>query len=176
MADENTQGGTPGADNVTFEAWLEGQSDEIKSRFEQGTQGLRSALKSERESTKTLSGQLKDLQGKVDADSDAAKQIETLQQQLADSEKKRAEAERKETFSAAAAGAGCANAKAAYVIAVSGDLFKRDGSPDWEAIKQEAPELFGKQPKGNAGSGTGGDPNAEKSNYMDDLIRGKLRR
>ncbi len=38
MADDNNQGGTPGADNVTFEAWFEGQSDEIKSRFEQNTQ------------------------------------------------------------------------------------------------------------------------------------------
>lgn len=177
MADESTTGGMPAADNVTFEAWIESQPEEIRTRFEQGTQGLRSALKSERDNTKSLSGQLKELQEKVTAGSEAARQIEMLQAQLADSEKKRVEAERKESFAASAAGAGCANAKAAYAIAVSGDLFKKDGMPDWEAIKAEAPELFGvKQPAGHAGTGTGGDPNAGKSNYMDDMIRGRLRR
>ena len=36
MADETTTGGMPEADNGTFEAWLEGQSDEVKTRLDAG--------------------------------------------------------------------------------------------------------------------------------------------
>ena len=90
MAYDNNQGGMPGADNVTFKSWLEGQSDEVKSRFEQGTQGLRSALKSERESTKTLSGQLKELQTKAEKDSDLAKQLSEMQAKLDESDRRSA--------------------------------------------------------------------------------------
>ena len=177
MAEENPNGGKPGADNVTFEAWLEGQSDEVKNRFAEGTTGLKSALTSERENSKTLSGQLKELQGKVAEGSEAAKQIAQLQAQIADKDKRIAESERREAFSAGAKKAGCSNSKAAYAIAVSGDLFKKNGDPDWDAIKAEAPELFGKKnPDGNAGNGTGGDPDAGKGNYMDNLIRKQLHR
>ena len=177
MADEKPNGGTPGADNVTFEAWLESQSDEVKSRFNEGTQGLRTALKSERDNAKTLSGQLKDLQGKVTEGSEAAKQIAELQKQLSEKDQKLAESERREAFTTSAKSAGCTNAKAAYAIAVSGDMFKKNGDPDWNAIKQEAPELFGKKnPNGNAGSGTNDDPDAGKGNYMDNLIRRQAHR
>ena len=170
MADDNNQGGTPGADNVTFEAWLEGQSDEVKSRFEQGTQGLRSALKSERESTKTLSGQLKELQTKAEKDSDLAKQLSEMQAKLDESD-------RRSAFVDGASASGCSNAKAAYKLAKSDpDLWKKDGTPDWEAIKQEAPELFAKKnPDGKAGSGTRTDPDAG-ARTMDDWIRKQVKR
>ena len=170
MADEN-EGGKPGADNVTFEAWLESQSDEIKTRFEEGTKGLKTALTSERDNTKNLSKQLKDLQAKADKDSDLAKQLSEMQAKLTESE-------RHSSFVDGATAAGCNNVKAAYKLAKSDpDLWKRDGSPDWEAIKAEAPEFFGtKKPEGKAGSGTDDKGGAGSKHYMDDLIRKQLHR
>lgn len=170
MADEN-EGGKPGADNVTFEAWLESQSDEIKTRFEEGTKGLKTALTSERDNTKNLSKQLKDLQGKVDEGSEASKRVAELTKQLEESQ-------RHSSFVDGATAAGCNNVKAAYKLAKSDpDLWKRDGSPDWEAIKAEAPEFFGtKKPEGKAGSGTDDKGGAGSKHYMDDLIRKQLRR
>lgn len=170
MADEN-EGGKPGADNVTFEAWLESQSDEIKTRFEEGTKGLKTALGAERDNTKNLSKQLKDLQAKADKDSDLAKQLSEMQAKLNESE-------RHSSFVDGATAAGCNNVKAAYKLAKSDpDLWKRDGSPDWDAIKTEAPEFFGtKKPEGKAGSGTDDKGGAGSKHYMDELIRRQLRR
>ena len=171
MADEINEGGKPEADNVTFEAWLEGQSDEVKNRFEEGTKGLKTALTSERDNTKNLSKQLKDLQAKADKDSDLAKQLSEMQKKLTESERHTA-------FVDGASAAGCNNVKAAYKLAKADpDLWKRDGSPDWDAIKAEAPEFFGKKnPEGKAGSGTNDNGGAGSKNYMDEMIRKQLHR
>ena len=161
MADDTTTGGMPEANNGTFEAWLEGQSDEVKTRFDEGTQGLRSALKSERENVKTLSNQLNELK-------DAAEKGSALEQQITALQDKLRESERHANFVDGAAGAGCTNAKAAYKLA------KRDGTPDWAAIKETAPEFFQKPVKaaGNAGSGTNTDPSAgSKMHPMDERMR-----
>ena len=171
MADETNAGVTPEADSVTFEAWLEGQSDEVKTRFEEQTQRLSSALKSERENTRSLSRQLKELQGAAEKGSDLEKQIQSLQEKLTESE-------RHASFIDGAAGAGCTNAKAAYKLAkADADLWRRDGSPDWEAIKETAPEFFQK-PKGtsgNPGSGTNADPAAgSKMHPMDEMMRRQI--
>ena len=167
MADE-TNGGMPEADNGTFEAWLEGQSDEIKSRFEEGTQGLRTALKSERDNVKTLSNQLNELK-------DAAEKGSSLEQQITALQDKLRESERHASFIDGAQSAGCTNTKAAYKLAKADpDLWKHDGSPDWAAIKETAPEFFQK-PKsgsGNPGSGTSTDPSAgSKMHPMDEIMR-----
>ena len=168
MADETTTGGMPEANNGTVEAWLEGQSDEVKTRFEEQTQGLRSALKSERENVKTLSNQLNELK-------DAAEKGSALEQQITALQDKLRESERHANFVDGAAGAGCTNAKAAYKLAkADADLWKRDGTPDWAAIKETAPEFFQKPVKaaGNAGSGTNINPNTGgKMHPMDELMR-----
>lgn len=167
MADENTNGGMPEAENVTFDAWLSGQSDEIKTRFAEGTQGLQSALKSERDNTKALSKQLKELQGVAEKGSEMEKQLTALQEKLTESE-------RYASFMDRANGAGCSNAKAAYKLAkADNDLWRKDGSPDWEAIKETAPEFFRKPTAGgSAGSGTSTDPNAgSKMHPMDEMMR-----
>ena len=168
MADENTAGGMPEADNGTFEAWLDSQSDEIKTRFEEGTQGLRSALKSERENARSLSAQLNELKGAAEKGSELERQITALQGKLQESE-------RHANFIDGANGAGCTNAKAAYKLAKADEtLWKRDGSPDWEALKETAPEFFQRQIKasGNPGSGTNTDPSAgSKMHPMDEAMR-----
>ena len=59
----------------------------------------------------------------------------------------------------------------ADLMAQAGDLFDRRGNPDWEAIKQAAPELFKKTaPAGNAGAGTGSRQEYSPTS-MDEFIR-----
>lgn len=172
MAEEpNTTSGMDEAPNVTFEAWLDGQPDNVRSLYNAHIGGLKSALTSERESTKSLSKQLRELQNAAEEGSELKKRLSDLQAQYD-------EIQRYNSFMDGAAGAGCANAKAAYKIAKADEnLWKRDGAADWDAIKAEAPELFGtRKPEGNAGTGTGSDPNAGHQNWFDDKIRAKGRR
>ena len=169
MAEQETTGGMPGTTpNGTFEKWFESQPEDVKALISDHEKGLKSALNAERDNTKALSRQISDLQGAAEKGSELEKQLSTLQAKLTESE-------RHASFIDGASSAGCTNAKAAYKLAKADeDLWKRDGSPDWEAIKETAPEFFRKAtaPTGNAGSGTSTDPNAGgKMHPMDELMR-----
>jgi len=80
-------------------------------------------------------------------------------------------AERKAAFNedASRPEVGCSNPKAAYALATAEDLFDRQGRPDWNALKQVAPELFRKPGPGNSdgGAGNGNQPHPT----MNDIIR-----
>jgi len=168
MAEPETTGGTPETTpNGTFEEWFESQPDNVKALISDHEKGLKSALNAERDNTKALSRQISDLQGAAEKGSELEKQLSTLQARLTESE-------RHASFIDGAASAGCTNAKAAYKLAKADeDLWRRDGSPDWVAIKETAPEFFRKnQTSGNPGSGTSTDPNAGgKMHPMDELMR-----
>ena len=169
MAEQETAGGMPETTpNGTFEEWFESQTEDVKTLITDHESGLKSALRSERENTKSLSKQIADLQGAAEKGSELEKQLSTLQARLTESE-------RHANFIDSAVGAGCTNTKAAYKLAKADEvLWKRDGSPDWDAIKETAPEFFAK-PKpttGNAGSGTNTDPAAgSKMHPMDEIMR-----
>ena len=168
MAEQETNGGMPDTTpNGTFESWFESQPDDVKSLISEHEKGLKSALNAERDNTKALSRQISDLQGAAEKGSELEKQLTTLQAKLTESE-------RHANFIDGAASAGCTNAKAAYKLAKADeDLWRRDGSPDWAAIKETAPEFFRKnQSSGNPGSGTDKDPNAgSKMHPMDEIMR-----
>lgn len=135
----------------SFEAFLEKQPDEVKALYEGHTSSLKNALTNERASNKELAKQLKALAEKAEKGSE-------LEKQLSEYVSKAEQAERRAGFaeSAIQPEIGCTNVKAAFLIAQADELFKRDGSPDWGAIKAAAPELFKKpgQAAGNAGTGT----------------------
>lgn len=168
MAENETTGGTPETTSYgTYEEWFESQTDDVKTLINEHTNGLRSALKAERDNAKALNSQLKELQGKADKGSELEQQLNSLQAKLTESE-------RHATFIDGATGAGCTNAKACYKLAKADpELWKRDGSPDWDAIKETAPEFFQKkQSSGSAGSGTDKDPNTgAKQHPMDVKMR-----
>ncbi|MBM3122831.1 MAG: hypothetical protein FJZ97_11715 [Chloroflexi bacterium] len=163
---QTTQGGADGGTPPTFETWLEGQSDEVKGLLDSHTQGLRSALESERGSRKDLEKQVRDLAGKADAGSEAQAQLTKLADGMA-------EADRRADFYEAAHGAGITNLKLAYTVAVQDEMFNRRGGLDFEAMKAAYPELFAgarlARPPGNAGAGTGGDQ--PRTVGMNDFIR-----
>ena len=149
MADEQTQGNgetPPTGETPTFEQWLEEQDDTALSLIDSHTQGLRSALDSEREQRKSLARELKTISGKLDANSDAAKEVETLRGKL------EAESARVEFYEEATQ-AGCRNLKLAWLAASSENLTIRQ-------VQGQYPELFARQtaPSSNAGNGAGTPP------------------
>lgn len=171
MADNENQGGMPETTpNGTFEEWFENQPDDVKNLITNHENGLKTALGNERDNVKSLSKQIRDLQGAAEEGSELKKQLTDLQNKLSESE-------RYSAFMDGANTAGCSNAKAAYRIAKADeDMWKRDGSPDWDAIKETVPELFGaKRGKGGAGNGRNEDPDGgAKMHPMDRMMRQRL--
>jgi hypothetical protein len=161
---ENQQPGSgdPGGQNdqqqapLVFDTWIAAQGDEIKSLLDGHTKGLRTALDSERTQRKEFERQLREATGKLEKDSDARKQLETLSSQL---EAQGRQAEFYETAHAA----GVSNLRLAWVaLQQDAALSDRSGRVDWKRFQEQYPELFGgakqKAPAGNAGAGTQNPP------------------
>lgn len=141
-----------GQEAATFDGWIGGQPEPIKTLIADHEKGLKSALESERTSRQDLEGQLRDAAKK------AAKEPE-LQKSLTEMADKLAETDRRADFYDAAHSAGVTNLKLAYLVAVQDDLFDKKGNVNFETLKGKYPELFTGKPqpgKGNAGAGTGG--------------------
>lgn len=147
-----------GDNQFDYDKWLGEQPEHVKSGLEKSTSGLKNALESERTQRKDFAKQIKDLSAKAEKGSEAEKALGEMSTRLEQAEQRAAfmeEAVKPEN--------GCANPRAAFLVAQADGLFKRSGEPDWAAIKQAAPELFGrtKTPPGNAGSGKESPPAAQ---------------
>ena len=154
----------------TFDEWYQSLPDNVKTlangakdHFERMTATVRDT----RQDRDALSENLKTITKLIGTKpEEAAQAIQKLQGDLESLNKKT-------EFYDAASAVECRNPKAAFAIATTNNLFKRDGKPDWESIKTEAPELFGKAfvkpPRKSAGSGTDSEP--AKTGSMNDLIR-----
>lgn len=160
---------TAGATHADFESWLDALPDDLKTvgrpLFDSRISGFKTTTDAIREERKTLESQLRDALGKAEKGS----QLETeLQNTLT---KLTTETRRADFYEAAQANE-CLNPKAALALAISGEHFLKSGKPDWNAIRAEAPELFGKaksNSNGNAGSGTGTQQPAKQT--MTEYIR-----
>lgn len=165
--EQTTTEATAATTPFDFDAWLGEQPEHVRQGYEGKTQGLHSALEKERTTAKDLSKELKRLSGAAEKGSEAQKALDEMSTRLEQAERERdfiREASKPEN--------GCSNPDAAYLVAQAKDLFKRSGEPDWAAIKQVAPELFGQRkatPPGNAGSGNGSPPPQKFA--MSDWIR-----
>lgn len=150
---------------INFDEFIKTQPEEVRKAFEKNTQGLKSALGSEREQRGALEKQVKELAAKADKGSELEKSLNELTAKLESSD-------RHSTFveEAVKPEIGCTNIKAAYALAVSEELFDKRGNVNWDALRKEAPELFGKPGDGGAGHGTGGNPPGGKET-VDDIIR-----
>ena len=152
---ENNQGGFE-----SFEAFLEKQPEDVKKLYDNHTTGLRNSVSAARKERDDLSKQVKELLKSAEKGSELEKQLTDFHGKLESAERRAAFAE-----DAIKPEIGCTNVKAAFAIAAADDLFKRDGSPDWDAIKKAAPELFQKPgTKGKAGDGTDKPPAKEDMN------------
>jgi ElaB/YqjD/DUF883 family membrane-anchored ribosome-binding protein len=148
----------------------EDQQEVVSKLYSAKNQALLNAVKATREERDALATQLREAAKKAEKGSEAEK----LYTEQADQLEK---ANKRANFYEDAPNNGCRNAKAAFKIALADNLFKENGSPDWEAIRAEAPELFGslmstsKKPVGKAGAGEGTDKKPVSALGMSDLIR-----
>lgn len=174
MAEEsNTNQNTnpeTGQANETFESWLEKQDEAVKGLISGHTQGLSNTVKAVRQERDALAAQIKALSSKVEAGSDTQKALERMTAELE-------AANRRNDFFEGAAANGCNNFKAAFALATAENLFKKNGSPDWEALKQEAPQLFEQKKTQPAFSGNGakGSEGNTSASEIDDFIRRQFR-
>lgn len=147
MAEESAQaqGGTPEGQGgkpeaMDYESWIAEQPDTVRGMLSERDAPLRNALQQERENAKTLSKQLRELSGKLDANSEAAKQVAELSGRL-ETEQKRA------GFYEQATAAGCRDVRLAWLAASADGL-------TMEQVKAQHPDLFAPlRAATNAGNG-----------------------
>lgn len=145
-------------DELTWDAWHKTLPEPVQKLISEHESGLRTALASERDARSTAEKDLRDVAGKLEKGSDAQKKVLELADDVAAGTKKA-------DFYEDAHKAGVTNLKLAFHIADGDDLFDKRGLVDFDKMKEEYPELFGKKQlgDGNAGDGTGGKlPGGEK--------------
>lgn len=151
---------------ANFSEFLATQPVEIKELYEQDVHGLKGAYKSQQEEAKKLDERLKGITKLLGTDPEKAKsEMDKLSTDLQ-------EANRKIEFlqDAGKPEIECLDTNLAWLLATSKGLFRANGSPDWPAIRKEAPRLFGKPVvEINAGAGTGNGAGGKAN--MDDWIR-----
>lgn len=154
---------------ASWESWLASQADDIKALYEGHSKGLLNSVRATREERDGFKKQVDELRARAEKGSDIEKSLEKMSGELEITRRRAAFYE-----DAGNPEIGCRNPKAAFTLAVSENLFKRDGSVDWMALKDLAPELFGKDiPAGAAGSGTSQRPAGIS---MNDWIRSQAGR
>lgn len=141
----------------TWEAWLAAQPEDarkvVAGLYDTHTQGLRSALESERAARRDLAKKLQEATPQLEAGSKARTELEQVSAQLT-------EAQRRADFfdDAAKPEVGCSNPRLAYLAAKESGAWDHRGNVNWTQLKESYPELFQPKraatpPSANAGSG-----------------------
>lgn len=124
----------------------------LSAHIETSTAGLKNALKAEREANAARLKELGELKAKAEKGSE-------LEQRLTQMEATAREGALQTAFYESAVGAGCTDLKLAWAAAKMDvdRFFKRDNTPDMDALRSAHPSLFAeaKKPNANAGTGTG---------------------
>ena len=172
-AGQEDPGGTPDSDPQSFEDWLgtlpEEQQKTAKKLHSEHEKGLKTALESERESRKDVEGQLRDLAKKAEKGSE-------LQEELNKMADTQASVEQQRDFYEEAHGKGVTNLKLAYTVAVQDELIDKKGRVNWEAFKENYPELFRKDKVLETDAGDGSQNNGAPAKDMNTWIRGRAGR
>ena len=174
------QGGPPSGEPSAVPEWdafigaLPAETRALYERHEAGLRATVQATRAERDALRGAGQERDALKGRVDAMVKAldGKDPETVRQQLSEIRADLETASKRAAFyeDAGKPEIGCRNPRLAFMVAQSEALFDRRGAPDWQAIRTAAPELFGPVvPQGNAGAGTGRQPDAKTS--INDYIR-----
>ena len=182
MADEQTQQGqeqgaqdgeTPEAEAkqpVSFEEWYKGLAPDQQEAVDTHIDGLKSALKSEREERRGMERQLRDLAKKAEEGSELRAQLDKL---AAD----QATASAKATFYEQAHGANVKNLRLAWLAASDAGLIDaRTGECDFGKLKDVAPELFATKTAVTVNAGNGAAQNGVREPSMNDFLRAAARR
>ena len=157
------QGATP----ETFETWLEAQDDKVKGLIGNRFTALENTVTATRGERDTLKAEIKALAKTHAEGSETRLALDEMSAKLEKTERRAdfmEEAIKPEVQ--------CRNPGAAWKIAQAGELFSKNGRPDWAAIRAEAPELFG-APTANANAGAGTQQKPAAASSMNDFIRSK---
>ncbi len=151
-----------------FESWLAAKGDDnARALYQQHIAGLQNTVTATREERDALNNRIKGIMKTLDGKEPekAKSEMERLSTDLQ-------EANRKIEFlqDAGKPEIECLDANLAWLLATSKGLFRANGSPDWSAIRKEAPRLFGK-PVIEIGAGAGTGSGAGGKTNMDDWIR-----
>lgn len=158
---QETEGEMP----ASFEEFLEAQPEAVKALYNSHSEALLNTVKATRSERDDMAKKIRELTKGMAEGSEAKRQLEEMSAALEKAEKRASFLE-----DAMKPELQCRNAKAAWLLAEAGNLFDRKGQPDWQAIRAEAPELFGvASANANAGNGTGKPPAPQKN--MNDFIR-----
>ena len=113
--------------------------------------GLKTALDTERDARGKLEEKARKVAGKLEKGSEAQKEVLKLADDVA-------AGNQKADFYEDAHKNGVSNLPLAYHVATKEDLFDKRGNVDFDKLKKDYPELFGKKKvaDGSAGEGTGG--------------------
>ena len=180
---QDAAGGASGAGETPdpkedFAAWLEAQGEDAQAAYEQNIGGLKSALEKEREAAKETSRELRDAVAKLEGVEGADEIRAEFESKLEAAEAQRDAAARKAAFIVDAVREGVADPELAWKAAADNDeVLDRHGEVDFAALKAKHPALFReeKQPRGNAGAGTGstsGDTPPDMNDTIRRLARG----
>lgn len=153
--DTQTAADTTTAEAVeNFDTWISKQPETVRNSFDTHVDGLKSALKSERDERKTLEKQLRDLSKSAETGSEFKVQVDKLANDLQESDNKA-------TFYSEAHDAGVKNLKLAWVAAREFGAIDRYGKVDISKLRINAPEVFTTPrlatPPANAGNGANQD-------------------
>lgn len=167
MAEEQQQDAQPqdagAGETPDFETWLGAQPEAVQAAYAQHTSKLKNALDEERTTRKTLAKQFADLTKQAQAGADLKPQLEKLSADFAATSRQRAFYE--------AAPNEITNRKLAWLAATDAGLVDNDGECDWKALRNQAPELFGKTPLPTGHAGTGAGQSGSGGATMNDFIR-----
>lgn len=146
-----TQPEAPKQTPTDYESWFGTLDEPSKALLTGHTAGLKKALDSERESQKKLRESLKAAKAAAEKGTELEASLTKLETDL--------EVATKRAQFYESAPSGLTNARLAWIMASTDDLFTKKGDPDWEEIRKRAPELFVSKkatPSINAGSGQSG--------------------
>lgn len=149
--DDNQGSGT---EYGSFDEYLSTLEEPIVKLYEENISGLKNALESERENRRKLSEQVKKLNPLAEKGSEIEQKLTETVKLLEEAEQRSVELQRRALFAEQAIRpeVSCSNVRAAYALAVSEGSFDRDGNPDWDRLREIAPELFKTTSQTNAGN------------------------
>jgi hypothetical protein len=153
------------AQPVSFEEWYKTLAPEQQEALDVHIDGLKTALKGERDGRKTLEKQLRDLAKNADEGSELRQQLDKLatEQALTNA---------KASFYEAAHAANVKNLRLAWLAAQDASLVDaRTGEADLKALREVAPELFIAKPAPSVNAGNGAGQNGVREPSMNDFLR-----
>jgi hypothetical protein len=157
---------------VDFETFLATQPEQVRKLYDTHVSGLKTALTSEREQGKTLQTRLSDIKKLFGSDPEKAKQeFDKLSEDY-----KVAQSRIEFLEEAVKPEVECLNPAAAWLVATGKGLFNSKGVPDWKAIREEAPQLFGKPTVRSHGGNGMGDDRTPRPFNMNDAVRENIQR